>query len=114
MEENTVLFIEPLIERVQEYGKSSIELYKLKAVEKSSAITSNYISRGIAFFVLSLFIIMVSIGAAFWLGELLGKTYFGFLCVGAFYGFVGTLLYLVFHDSIKRRINNKLISEILK
>ncbi len=112
--ENTILVIEPLIERVQEYGKTSIELYKLKAVEKSADITSNFLSRFIAFFVLTLFILMVSISAAFWLGDLLGETYLGFLSVGAFYGFVGTLLYFIFHNSIKRSFNNTIISEILK
>jgi hypothetical protein len=109
--ENTIPF-EPLIERVREYGKSSIELYKLKALEKSSAITSDFLSRCIALFILSFFILMVSIGAAFWLGDLLGKTYLGFLGVGAFYGFAGILLYFVFHDSIKARLNNSIISKI--
>ena len=111
--ENTATVLEPLIERAQEYGKSSVELYKLKAVEKSSAIASNFLSRYIAFFTLSLFIIMISVGMAFWLGELLGVIYLGFFCVGTFYGFAGALLYFVFHSPIKRCINNTIISEIL-
>jgi ABC-type multidrug transport system fused ATPase/permease subunit len=111
--EDTTMVLDPLIEQAQEYGKTSIELYKLKAVERSSALASTFLSRYIAFFALSLFILMISVGFAFWLGDLLGMIWLGFLSVGTFYGFVAAILYFVFYSPIKRCINNVIISEIL-
>jgi membrane protein CcdC involved in cytochrome C biogenesis len=111
--ENTVIVFEPLMEKIQEYGKSSFELYKLKTVEKSSAVAANFLSRCIAFLVILISLLMLSVASALSLGELLGKTYLGFLCVSAFYGVIGVILYFVYHNSIKRGIRNSIISQTL-
>ena len=112
MENKTTIF-EPLFESVQAYGKTSYELYKLKAVEKTSGITSSFFSRAIAVCVLLLFVLMASIGVAFWLGDLLGKTHNGFLCVAGFYGITGSVIYFFLHNWIKKRIRNSIISKML-
>ena len=112
MENKTTIF-EPLFERVQAYGKTSIELYKLKAIEKTSEISSTFVSRAIAFTVILLFVLMVSISAALWGGDLLGEMYYGFLCVGGFYGIVGAVLYFFLHNWMKERANNSIITQIL-
>ncbi|MEI8137445.1 MAG: phage holin family protein [Bacteroidota bacterium] len=105
--------LEPLIENVQAYGKTSIELYKLKAIEKASDVSSTVISRTVAFSVLALFVFMVSFGVAFWLGDMMGKTYYGFLCVGGFYGIVWAVLYFFLHNWMKERTNNSIITQML-
>lgn len=112
MENKTTIF-EPLFERAQAFGKTSFELYKLKAVEKTSGISSTFVSRAIAFFVLFLFVLMASFGIALWLGDVLGKAYYGFLCVAGFYGIVGGVLYFFMHNWIKKGVNNSIIKEIL-
>ena len=112
MENKTTIF-EPLFERAQAYGKTSFELFKLKAVEKTSGVSSTFASRAIAFFVLSLFVLMASIGAALWLGEILGKGYYGFFVVAGFYGIVDCVLYFFMHNWIKKGINNSIIKEML-
>lgn len=111
MEDKSIF--EPLFERAQAYGKTSYELYKLKAVEKASGIASTFISRAIAFFIFSLFIFMASIGVALWLGVILGKSYYGFLCVAGFYGIVACILYFFLHNWVKKCINNSIISQML-
>lgn len=111
--ENETNAFEPLIERAQAYGKTSVELYKLKAIEKTSEVSSAVISRAKAFFVFTLFVLMLSFGVAFWLGDLLGEIYYGFLCVGGFYGVVWVVLYFFMHDWMKERANNSIITQLL-
>ena len=106
-------FIEPLLERAESYGKTSYELLKLKAVDKTADLTSTIISRGAAVLMLYMFIVIVNIGIALWLGDLLGKSYYGFFCVAGFYAIIGGVLFFFMHDSIKKRVSNSLISQML-
>ena len=106
-------FFDPLVERVQDYGKTSYELLKLKAVDKTADITSTFVSRAIAISVLLLFVVFVSIGLSIWLGELLGKMYYGFFCVAAFYALVGCILYFVMHKWMKKRSGDAIVSKML-
>jgi hypothetical protein len=111
--ENQANFLDPLIEKARVYGKTSIDLYKLKAVEKTSDISSTIISRLTAFLVLTLFVVMSSIGVAFWLGNYFGELYYGFFCVGGFYGVLGVLLYFFLHDWIKECTSNSIVKQML-
>ena len=111
--ENKTILLEPLFERAEEYGKTSYELLKLKTVDKTAGITAVFISRGIIVLVLSVFILIVSIGTALWLGDLLGKLYYGFFCVAGFYGIIGGVLYFFMYSWIKERVNNSIISHML-
>lgn len=111
--ENQTTFVEPLFERAEEYGKTSYELFKLKTVDKTAGIASTFISRSVAILVLSMFIIIASIGIALWLGDLLGKSYYGFFFVAGFYGIVGGVLYFLMNNWIKKRVSNSIISQML-
>lgn len=111
--ENEKTFFEPLLERAESYGKTSYELVKLKTVEKTTKVVSTISSRAIAVYFLSFAVFLASIGAAFWLGDLLGKVYYGFFCVAGFYGIVGGIVYFFLHNSIKKRVGNSLISQML-
>ena len=111
--DNQEFFFDPLVEKARAYGKTSIELYKLKAIEKTSDVASTVVSRMLAFVALGLFLLMASIGAAFWLGEVFGKVYYGFLCVGGFYGIVGLVFYFILHNWMKERTSDAIITRIL-
>ncbi|MDO9000027.1 MAG: hypothetical protein Q7W45_09700 [Bacteroidota bacterium] len=112
--ENKTSFLEPLIERVEEYGKTSFELIKLKVIDKSAKISSTFLYRGIGLFVFGIFLVFANIGLALWLGDLLGKIYFGFLCVAGFYAFVLGALFFILNNWIKKQINNSIILQLLK
>jgi hypothetical protein len=111
--DNQEFFFDPLVEKARAYGKTSIELYKLIAIEKTSDVASTMVSRMLAFVALGLFLLMASIGAAFWLGEVFGKVYYGFLCVGGFYGIVGLVFYFILHKWMKERTSDAIITRIL-
>ena len=104
--------IEPLLERAEQYSKTSFELLKLKSLDKTADVTSALISRLFLIIILSLFALTLNIGVALWLSDLLGKNYYGFLVVAAFYGFIGIILFFI-HPYIKARINNSIITQML-
>ena len=105
--------IEPLLARVEEYGKTSIELLKLKSLDKTADVTSTLISRLLFMVIILIFAFSLNIAAALWLGNRLGKNYFGFLLVAAFYALIGTILFFTQHK-IKIRINNLMISYLTR
>lgn len=111
--ENKLLFIEPLFERVETYGKTSYELIKLKAVDKTSEVVSTIVSRGAVVLMLSMFIVIVNIGIALFLGDILGKSYYGFFCVAGFYAIIGGVLYFFLHNRIKKYVSNSIITQML-
>jgi hypothetical protein len=82
--EDKINFIEPLFEKAEEYGKTSCELFKLKALDKTTQVISTFVSRGAVVLFLSMFNVIVNIGIALWLGDILGKPYYGFFCVAGF------------------------------
>lgn len=103
--------IEPLFDRVKEYSKSSIELIKLKTIDKSSDFLSNLIFRMTISVFLLLGILSLNIAVALWLGDLFGKTYLGFFSVTAFYLLVAFILFL-FRKKIKMNISNSIITSL--
>lgn len=113
MMENKMIFIEPLLERAEEYRKTSYELFKLKSLDKTVEIVSTFVSRGSVILVLAMFVLVLNIGIALWLGDLLGKTYYGFFCVAGFYGILGCILYFFLHNQIKKYVSSLIISQIL-
>jgi hypothetical protein len=112
MEENTNM-IESLIERTSQYGKTSFELIKLKVLDKTSEVVSSIVLNAIIVVFFLSFMLFLSVGLALWLGEILGKSYYGFLLVAAFYGFSGILFYIVMHKWIKKLVCNNIIKQVL-
>lgn len=111
--EDKIIFMEPLFARAEEFGKSSLELIKLKTLDKTADVVSTLISRGAAILILSMFTIIVNVGIALWLGDLLGKSYYGFFCVAGFYGLIGIILYFFTHTWMKKSISESIITQVL-
>ena len=101
--------IELLLENAADYGKTSFELLKLKALDKSSDVVSSIVPIIIVFVLIMSFFFFVSFGFAFWFGELFGKVYYGFFIVAAFYGIVGFIIHFCFRKRLKRLICNYII-----
>jgi len=113
MREKDLLF-DPLLEIASDCGKTTYELIKLKLLDKVSDIVSSIIPLTIVFVLFTSFLIFVNLGFAFWLGEILGKIYFGFFAVALFYGLTGIILHFLFHKKIKKYICNYIIKKALK
>lgn len=70
--------IELLFEKTEDCTKTTIELLKLKAIDSSADFISFLAVKLFLFFAVFLFLIIVNIGVALWIGDLLGKSYYGF------------------------------------
>lgn len=113
MQEDSDL-LDPLYQRIEEYGKTSYVLFKLKALEKATGLVSNYVLKTILFAVFGMVAVLSSIGLSIWLGEYLGKLYFGFACIAGAYCIVGVFLYYFMSNYIKKRVMNSIVSQMLE
>ena len=113
MEDKKVL-VEELYERASDYGKTSFELVKLQALDKTSDIVSSIIPHSVVFVLFASFMIFLNLGLAFWLGDILGRTYFGFFVIAGFYVLIGIILHFFMHGWIKGKIRNYIIKQFLK
>lgn len=103
---------ELLFESLETYSKTTFELAKFKALEAlSKTIAAVFASLGMVI-MLSLFVVLFSIGVAMLLGEVLGKIYYGFFIVAAFYLLVGLLSHFFLYQWIKVPIGNILIKQV--
>lgn len=101
-----------IIESLEKYFKTSFEIVKLKSVEKTSDLFSTLIFRFILSIIATLSALILSIGCAYWLGDIFGKIYYGFIVVGTLWGV--TFFFLLLTNTIlKRKINDFIIKQLL-
>ena len=113
MEDNSRL-IEPLFEKAVDYGKTSYELLKLKALDKTSEVLSALIPSLFVLILVVLFLLFISLGLSFMLGDLLGKTWYRFFLVGAFYGLIAFIIHFLSKNWLKKVISDYIIKIALK
>lgn len=101
--------LETLLEEVTELGKTSLELIKLKSVEKSADVVSSVVPHAIVFILFSSFMLFLNLGLAFLLGKLLGNTFYGFFVVAAFYAVITAVVQLFMQKWLKRVLNEYII-----
>jgi len=114
MEDENEKLIESLLERVTDYGKTTYELVKLKALDKTTDAVSSFIPHSFVIFLITIFMLFANLGLALWLGEIIGKIFYGFLVVAAFYGIMGMIIHFFMHKWIKKLVSNYIIKHLLK
>lgn len=114
MEEKENHIIESLLERGEEYGKTTLELLKLKALDKSVGMASIIVFYSLVIITGCIFFLLVTIGVAIWLGEITGKLWYGFFTVAGFYGITAVILYLFMGKRIKKVAADFIIRHLLK
>ena len=112
--ETPVSIIETLFEKGEAYGKTSIELAKLKSLETTTHVVTTLISKMSVILMLLLFGLVLNIGIALMLGELLGKSYYGFFIVAAFYLVAGLVLHFFLLKWIKKPVSELIIIQALQ
>ena len=112
--ETSVSSVESLYERIEAYGKTSYELTKLKSLETTTIVVTSLVSRLSVILMISLFALVLNIGIALWLGELLGQSYYGFFIVAAFYLLAGIVLHIFLHRWIKKPLSDLIITQALQ
>lgn len=112
--ENNTSTIETLFEKAEDYTRTTAELMKLKAVDKTADVVSSMLSRAAVSIVFVMFAFLANIGLSLWIGELLGKTYYGFFIVSSIYLLISILLYIFRDPVIKMPVSNFIIVRMLK
>ena len=112
--ETTASLIGSLFEKVQAYGVTTYELSKLKALETTTIVVTSLVSRLSVILVVSMFALVFNIGVALYLGEVLGKSYYGFFIVAGFYLVAGLVLHFFLHKWIRKPLTDLIITQALQ
>ena len=112
--QNQTNAIEDLFSKTTDYLEARVELLELKAIGKTSVITSSFVSGLVIGIVVSLVLIFLHLGIAIWLGVLLGKLYYGFFIVAGFYTLVAILVYLLRKQLLQTPVKNAVIKNLIK
>lgn len=102
-----------VFEKVENLTKTSVELYKLKLIDKSSELLSGLFVNLIIFLTMLFFIAFINIALAFLIGNWIGNYGLGFLIISSFYVILAGLLYAFRKTISERVIENKLLSIFL-
>jgi Fe2+ transport system protein B len=113
MEDNTNI-LETLIEKATDYGKTSYELAKLKALDTTSEVISSLLSNAIVLIIISMFLLFLNLGLAIWIGQSLKEIYYGFFVVAGFYGITSILVYFFLRKWLKKLFGDSFIKQVLK
>ncbi len=111
--ENASHPVESLVERIKSYVETRIDLLRLKAIDKSSSVLSLVISLFVVILLGFIAFILLNVGIALLLGDLLGKSYYGFFIVAVFYLITGLVIFMNHDKWIKMPIANSLIKKLM-
>jgi len=106
--------IQALAEQAKEYLETRVELIKLKAIDKSADVVSSIASRVVTAVALIFFFLILNIGLGLLLGDLLGKSYYGFFVLAAIYLITGLLFKSNGNKWVKEPVSTMLIKKLFK
>jgi hypothetical protein len=105
--------IKSLLERATEYGQTVYELIKFRILDKSIEVVSSLITRYVLLIIVLLFMVFAGLGLGLWLGEILGKTYYGLFIVAAFYFIFVIVLQFFLRKRFKKMVSDYIIKHEL-
>jgi hypothetical protein len=106
--------IELLFEKAEAYSQTTLELTKLKVLRTTTHVATSLITRLSVIIMLSIFVLVFNIGIALLLGELLGKTYYGFFIIAAFYLVAGIIFHFFLRKWIQKPVSELIIRQALQ
>lgn len=106
--------IESLFEKAEVYVQTNMDLFKSRTIDKSADVVSTLVSKIAFIFIIVLIALTLNIGLALWIGELIGKFYYGFFIIAAFYTLLGIILYFFHEKLIKKPVNDSIIIQLQK
>lgn len=112
--DNIATNFEQLYNKAVLYTKTSLELAKLKAIDKTSDIISSLAVIISISMIVAMFTLFLNIGIALWIGEMLNNMSLGFLIISGFYVIVAIIVYVLRKSLIKEPIDNLIVSKLLE
>ncbi len=106
--------IAALLDRAEDYGKTTLNLFNLNAIDKSADVISSIVSRFAVIMIVVLSVLFISVGLSIWIGTLVGAIFYGFLIVGGFYAIIAVFLQVICRQWLKNRVSNSIIKQMMK
>lgn len=106
--------VQELIDKAEQYAKTNVQLYRLKVIDKVTDVFSSVASGIVISIVILFFIIILSVGASLWLGEVMGKTYYGFFAVAGIYALIAIILVALRKHLLENFFNDYIVRLIFK
>lgn len=107
---NSAATIEKLFERIEQYSKTSFELYKYSAIYETAALFSSLAVKFVMTLIVFIVVLLFTVALSLWIGDMLGNTAYGFLIMGMFYIVVGTVIYIFRKEWIEKQVSNSVIN----
>ncbi|MGN6530695.1 MAG: phage holin family protein [Ginsengibacter sp.] len=111
--ENNPTSIEELFGKLKDYVETTIDLLKLKGINKVSGLLSTLIVSIILILLLFMVLICITVGLSLLLGMWLGHAFWGFFIMACIYIIIGLVLYKSKNKLLKEPISNTLIKELV-
>lgn len=112
--EKVFVQIEELGEDIKELVGVKLDKVKLSVAEKSSKFLSNLIAGIIVAVIVMLFLIFSSVALAYFLAQVLGSVWAGFLIVSGIYLLVALVILTLKEKMIRIPIMNSILSQLVK
>lgn len=106
--------IETLYEGVEDFGKTTYQLTKLRILKRTTVAATFIVSNISVLITLVLAILMLSLGIAIWLGELLGNYHYGFFIVAFLYFIAALIMHYFLQGWIKKPLSRSIIVKVLQ
>lgn len=113
--------MEKILQKVKALGTSAreylqvyLEMAKLEAAEKLSAIIGNSVAAAVVFVLLLCFTAFIGVGLSLLIGEWLHRMWAGFLVVSVLYFFKAILIWKMRDRWIRIPVMNSLIRQLFK
>jgi hypothetical protein len=114
MEETGHKNFNELLIKLKEYLNTRMELGKLTMIEKGVYLAASLISNSLVLLFLSLSFLLANLGLGFYLSEVFGNSYSGFLLLAIFYFLITLFVFFTKERILERKIMNGIIKKIFK
>lgn len=104
----------PFMDDVDDFLKTNIELYSLRATGIVSRVVSSLLSGLVIAALAIILLFMLAMGLALWIGHQRGDMYSGFLIMAAVFALLTVVVYLFRFRLIRKPVMNNIITQILK
>ncbi|MCO5237521.1 MAG: hypothetical protein M9933_14775 [Chitinophagaceae bacterium] len=114
MKESASENITTLVNDMGRYVETKAELWKLKAIDKTTDVASSLVAQILLYIIILIGIIALNIGIALLIGKWIGEAFYGFFIIAGFYFLLGIVMYLARNSLIKTPLLNAFINKLLK
>ena len=104
--------VEALFKDLKDYVSLRLQITQLKYSSKTSLVTSSVLTYMLISMVVFFFVLVLTIGIALWIGNVLGEWYLGFLIMAGIYLLIGLVIFTFRNRWIRIPLNNLIIKEI--